>query len=144
MYCKRMLLMFWLLSQALGFALPTLSSVPGQEAPLRVAWEQNQLGNHCYEGSSLPHVAYDAKLASVTMADRNILDIPRKANFGYDFTPASFFRKAEIVETHRPRLVGKAGFLAAEGGVPSALRAGQLAEGPALDAIGCIRVGNRV
>src|SRR6266545_2046769 len=63
-YWKRTLLALWLLSQMLGFALPSLSS-PAKHGPLFCpAWGHNQQNG--YNAGAHSCVAYDAELLCVT------------------------------------------------------------------------------
>ena len=61
-----MLVVFWVLVQALCFALPALPSVAERNVPLQAAWAQNQGGSHGYDAGSQSRVAYDAELPSAT------------------------------------------------------------------------------
>lgn len=58
-----MLLALWLLSQTLGLALPTLSSVVQRESPFSPAGEEREAGNAnvAYDACSLTCLVYDAE-----------------------------------------------------------------------------------
>lgn len=108
-----MLFALWLLSQAMGFALPALSSVAERDVPLQAAREQNQGGSHGYDAGSQSRVVYDAEL-------------PHRTTEGFgDFVavapttpPDDLFSLATISVVGAPRTppAENAGFPAAEGG----------------------------
>jgi len=67
-YWKALLFAFWLVSQALGFALPALSSVAERQLPTCPAYEQCQAGNTkvVYDACSLSCLVYDAESPPAT------------------------------------------------------------------------------
>jgi len=64
---KGTLLVLWLLSQTLGFALPARSNVAGQASPQHVARGQSQPGNHGYDGGFASFGDNYDELPGVTM-----------------------------------------------------------------------------
>jgi hypothetical protein len=79
----------WLLSMALGFAVPAVSSVVDQEVPSVLGWHQPQLGNHDYDADSQSCLVYDAELSSVpTKALRGLVGIVPRIR-AYDTCPVS-------------------------------------------------------
>ena len=107
------MIMLWLLSQTLGFALPARPCVAGQDLPRRVAWEQNQGGHHGYDTGYQSCVIYDAELPSVTTEDSIDLASAMPNSVGYDSYLVSTIR---IAGAPRAPPVEDFGFLAVKGG----------------------------
>lgn len=63
---RQILFALWLLSQTLGFALPALSSVVGEEVPPCLVWEQSQAASHSYAASFRSGLVYDAEFSPAT------------------------------------------------------------------------------
>lgn len=87
-----MLFALWLLSQTLGFALPTLSAGAGQELPRGLALEQTE-GSDGYNAGVQLFLAYDVQLPPAPPATCNDLGVAALATCGYDHSPIFPFRK---------------------------------------------------
>jgi len=119
------MIMLWLLSQTLGFALPARPSVAGQEVPLRVAWEQNQGGHHGYDAGSQSCVIYDAELTSATTDGFNDRAVTGPNIVDYDSCLVTTIR---IVGSPRAPPVENSEFLAAKSGTQLARELGAAGE----------------
>lgn len=105
------LLVVWLMSQMLGFALPALPGVAEPEMLPCRAWEQTQSVNNAYDAGCRSPLAYDGELAVVAVARWSELDMLTQATPSYDCAPGFLFRK---VDSHRAPPFGEGRFLAAK------------------------------
>jgi len=107
-----MLLIVWLLSQTLGFILPSMSTVAKEEVLTWSSCDQNQLGNDGYDSGFLSCLVYDTEQPYGTTASLSDFVAIVQAAPAYDTAPVLTSRNTG---SPRAQLYGRAQFFAAEG-----------------------------
>jgi hypothetical protein len=106
-----MLLIVWLLTQTLGFILPSMSTVAKEEVLTWSSCDQNQLGNDGYDSGFLSCLVYDTEQPYGTTASLSDFVAIVQAAPAYDTAPVLTSRNTG---SPRAQLYGRAQFFAAE------------------------------